>query len=280
MSRWRGTWGRLELGEKYAFVVYERWGEKFYVIVNTEEAIKYKKGEEVDIDSVLEHPYVFSDINKGVLAPTELLRKMVFEVALDKIQKKLNRELTAEEKEKLKDEIDKWNDEKVHYEASKVVLEKGFLKLPESVRDRLIEQKMMEILRYLQKYAVNPATNAPYTPQQLEEAFTKIRARKVKLDPLMDVRNLLPIVVKEIQNVLPIKLEIIVVKVRIPAEYVGPLYGKLTNFGTFKEQQWLEDGSLQATMEIPAGVFLKFNNLLVNSTRGQAKIEILARRRL
>ncbi|GEM_PF-5994148 len=280
MSRWRGAWGRLDLGEKYAFVVYERWGEKFYVIVNTAEAIKYKKGENVDIDSAIEHPYVFSDINKGVLASAELLRKMIFEVAIDKIQKKLKRELTSEEKEKLKQEIEKWDNEKVHYEASKIVLEKGFLKIPESIRDKLIEEKMSEILRYLQKYAVNPATNAPYSPQQLEEAFNKIRARGIKLDPLMDVKNLLPLVVKSIQEILPIRLELIVVRVRIPAEYVGPLYGKLANLGTFKEQKWLDDGSLQAVLEVPAGVFLRFNNLLVNSTRGQARIEILARKRL
>ncbi len=280
MSRWRGAWGRLDLGEKYTFVVYERWGEKFYVIVNTAEAIKYKKGENVDIDSAIEHPYVFSDINKGVLASAELLRKMIFEVAIDKIQKKLKRELTSEEKEKLKQEIEKWDNEKVHYEASKIVLEKGFLKIPESIRDKLIEEKMSEILRYLQKYAVNPATNAPYSPQQLEEAFNKIRAGGIKLDPLMDVKNLLPLVVKSIQEILPIRLELIVVRVRIPAEYVGPLYGKLANLGTFKEQKWLDDGSLQAVLEVPAGVFLRFNNLLVNSTRGQAKIEILARKRL
>ncbi|MCR8433047.1 MAG: hypothetical protein NDP13_02235 [Crenarchaeota archaeon] len=281
MSRWRGAWGRLDLGEKFTFVVYERWGEKFYVVVNTNDAIRYKKGESVDIDTVIEHPYVFSDVNKGILASTELLRKMLLEVAIEKAQKKLSRELTEDEKKKLEEELMRWNDEKIHHEAAKIVLEKGFVKIPEPIRDKLIEEKMSEILKYIQKYAVNPATNAPYLPQQLDEALKKVRAVKgVKLDPLLDIKELIPIVIKSLQEILPIKLEIISTRIHIPAEFVGPLYGKLTNLGTFIEQQWLEDGSLRAVIEVPAGVFLQFNNLLTNSTRGQAKIEIISRKRL
>ncbi|MEX0567929.1 MAG: hypothetical protein Q6363_002075, partial [Candidatus Njordarchaeota archaeon] len=196
MSRWRGTWSRVEFGEKYTFVVYERWGKRFQIVVDTNEAVKYKKGEKVDIDDVLVYPYVFYDVNKGVLANTEDLRKMVFEVAVDKVSKRLQRELKEEEKRKILDEIEDWDDEKVHNEASKVVLEKGFLKLPESVRDKLIEEKMGEMLRYIQKYAINPATNAPYPPAKLEEAFKKAIARGVKLDPLMEVRDLIPIIVR------------------------------------------------------------------------------------
>lgn len=206
---------------------------------------------------------------------------MLLEVAIERVQKKLQRELTEDEKKKLEEELSKWNDEKVHYEAAKIILEKGFVKIPEPIRDKLIEEKMSEILRYLQKYAVNPATNAPYPSQQLEDALKKVRALKgVKLDPLLDIKELIPIVIKSLQEILPIKLEIITVRINIPAEFVGPLYGKLANLGTFTEQQWLEDGSLRAVVEVPAGVFLQFNNLITNTTRGQAKIEILSRKRL
>ena len=88
LSGWRGAWSKLEFGEKYTFVVYERWGKKFQVVVDTEEAIKYKKGQQTDWDSVIVHPYVFIDLNKGILASTEDLKRMIFEVAVDKLQKK------------------------------------------------------------------------------------------------------------------------------------------------------------------------------------------------
>ncbi len=278
MSRWRGSWARVEFGEKYSFVVYERWGKKFQIVVDTEEAIKYKMGQEVSVDDVIVHPYVFTDINKGVLAPTEHLRRMIFEVAIDKISKKLDRELSEEEKKKIMDEIEDWDEEKIHSEAAKIVLEKGFLKLPESVRDRLIQQKMGKILRYIQKYAINPATNAPYPPAKLEEAFRKVISRGIKVDPFMDVEDLIPIVIKKLQDIIPIKLEIILAKVRVPAAYTGQLYGKIIQMANMKNQKWLEDGSLEAELEIPAGVFLRLSNLLSETTRGTAKLEIVTRK--
>jgi len=278
LSRWRGSWARVEFGEKYSFVVYERWGKKFQIVVDTEEAIKYKMGQEVSVDDVIVHPYVFTDINKGVLAPTEHLRRMIFEVAIDKISKKLDRELSEEEKKKIMDEIEDWDEEKIHSEAAKIVLEKGFLKLPESVRDRLIQQKMGKILRYIQKYAINPATNAPYPPAKLEEAFRKVISRGIKVDPFMDVEDLIPIVIKKLQDIIPIKLEIILAKVRVPAAYTGQLYGKIIQMANMKNQKWLEDGSLEAELEIPAGVFLRLSNLLSETTRGTAKLEIVTRK--
>ncbi len=278
MSRWRGAWGRLEFGEKYAQVVYERWGKRFEIVVDTQEAIKYKMGKNVDLDEVIVHPYVFSDINKGDLASVDDLKKMLYEVAVDKISKKLGRPLKEEEKKRILDEIEDWDDEKVHGEAAKVVLEKGYLKLPEAVRDKLIEEKASEILRYVQKYAINPATSAPYPPSKLEEAFRKVLAKGVKIDPLMDARALIPIVIKYLQDVIPIKLEIIVARVRIPAAYTGQLYGRVLQMATMKEQRWLDDGSLEATLEIPAGVFLRLNRMIVETTRGTAKLEILSRK--
>jgi len=278
MSRWRGAWSRVEFGEKYSFVVYERWGKKFQIVVDTQEALKYKMGKEASVDDVLVHPYVFSDIHKGVLASTEDLRKMIYEVAIDKISKKLNRSLSEEEKKRILDEIEDWDDEKVHHEAAKIVLEKGYLKLPESVRDKLIEEKMQKILRYIQKYAINPATNAPYPPAKLEEAFRKVVSRGIKIDPLMDEKNLIPIIIRHMQDVIPIKLEIILAKVRIPPAYTGQLYGKILQMATMKNQKWLDDGSLEADLEIPAGVFLRLSNLITETTRGLAKLEIISRK--
>ena len=259
-------------------MVYERWGKKFQIVVDTEEAIKYKMEEKKSMDDVIVHPYVFADINKGVLAPTTDLKKMIYEVAVDKISKKLGRILREDEKKKILEEIEDWSDEKIHSEAAKIVLEKGFLKLPESVRDRLIAEKMNKILRYVQKYAINPATGAPYPPAKLEEAFRKAISRGIKLDPLMDVEDLIPVIIRNLQDVIPIKLEIIVAKIRVPAAYTGQIYGKILQFASMKNQKWLEDGSLEAELEIPAGVFLRLNNMLTEITRGLAKLEIITRK--
>ena len=196
MSRWRGAWKRIEFGEKYCLVIYERWGKKFEIVVDTEEAIKVKTGKGGSFEDAIVHPYVFTDLDKGILASTEDLRRMIFEVAVTKLEKKLGRELTREEKEKISEELERWDEDKLHEEAAKIVLEKGYIKLPESVRDRLLQEKIGEILRYLQKYAINPATQAPYPPAKLEEALKKVFAKGVKLDPLMSVRDLLPIIIR------------------------------------------------------------------------------------
>ncbi len=278
MSRWRGTWSRMDFGEKYSFVVYERWGKKFQIVVDTNEAIKYKMGQEVMIDDVIIHPYVFSDINKGELSPTEDLRKMLYEVAIDKLEKKLGRSLKDDEKKKIMDEIEDWDDEKVHHEAAKIILEKGFLKLPEQVRNRLIEEKMNKMLRYIQKYAINPATNAPYPPMKLAEAFKKALGKGVNIDPFMDIKDIIPIVIKYLKDVIPIRLEIIIARLRVPPAYTGQLYGKILQYATMCNQKWLEDGTLEAELEIPAGMFLKLSNMLTETTRGLVKLEIISRK--
>ncbi|MEX0567722.1 MAG: SBDS family ribosome assembly factor, partial [Candidatus Njordarchaeota archaeon] len=83
---------------------------------------------------------------------------------------------------------------------------------------------------------------------------------------------------RQLQEIIPLKLEIIVAKVRVPAAYTGQLYGKIVKMATMRDQKWLDDGSLEAVLEVPAGVFLKLNNMIVDLTRGMAKLEILTRK--
>ena len=82
---------------------------------------------------------------------------------------------------------------------------------------------------------------------------------------------------KAIRVVIPIKFEKVVLQVKIPPQHAGKVFPILKSAGTLKSEQWLNDGSLQANVEILAGVQDEFMQKLANATRGEYESKVVSR---
>ncbi|MHA1616562.1 MAG: SBDS family ribosome assembly factor [Candidatus Njordarchaeales archaeon] len=283
MSSFRGERKKLDLG-KYSLVVLESGGKKFEIIVDPRIALKYYKGEASPDEAIVIYE-VYSDAQKGVRAAIEDLRKLVLKGAIEQLKEKKGA-VSKDEIERIRSEIEDLDEEKIKELASKYILKKGILKLPKELRDELLEKKKRRIISYIQKYAINPATNAPYPPQKITEALNQIFAGekvgeqkiRVLLDPLKEVDEELPAIVNALKLILPIKLEIITVKILVPPQYVGPLYPRVEKFGTIRESKWLDDGSWEAIVEVPGGQFMQFHKMLTDMTKGNLKLDVIERK--
>jgi len=73
--------------------------------------------------------------------------------------------------------------------------------------------------------------------------------------------------------VIPIKIETKRIKITIPAIQTGKAYGLVTQYK--EKENWLNDGSLEVVVNIPAGITLDFYDKLNSVTHGSALTEEL-----
>ncbi len=283
LMSFRGERKKLDLG-KYSLVIYERWGKKFEVIVDPRAALRYLKGDLKDPDEVIIYPEVYTDAQKGIKAPIDDLKKLVIESKIKEVKEKRG-VLSKEDKQEIYSKINDLEDEKLKELALYVILKDGELQLPKSLREELLEKKKKQIVSYIQKYAVNPVTKAPYSPQKIREIIQSLlygeaiegKRIRVMLDPLKDISTQLPQIISALKTVIPIRLEIITAKVTIAPQYTGKIYSRLESLATIKESIWKDDGSLEAIVEVPGGIFVNFNREILNLTKGSAKVEVVKR---
>ncbi len=282
----RGERKKLDLGN-YSLVVLEKFGKKFEIIVDPRKALDFHKGKAKESDAIILSD-VFIDAQKGEKASIDDLKRIVTRAAIEEFEEKENRKLTKDELEKLKRNINELEEEELKEYAAKYILKKGELKLPKELRDELISKKEKQIVSYIQKYAINPSTKAPYTPQKIKEALgtlfsgLKVGDKKIRimLDPLREIDEELPIIIDALKNIIPIRLEIIVTRIHIPPQFSGIAYGYLAKFGNIVKSNWLNDGSLEAVVEVPGGEFLQFHRKLLDLTRGTLKLDVIERKRI
>lgn len=83
------------------------------------------------------------------------------------------------------------------------------------------------------------------------------------------------ITLKAIRRLIPIKLEKVKVAIRIPGEDTGKVYGVIPEFGKTLKEEWQQDGSWVAVVEIPGGMQESFYQKLSEITHGQVETKIL-----
>ncbi len=278
---------KLDLG-KYTLVTYkDTRGERFEIIVDPWAAVRYKRGEKISPDEVIVIEEVFKDVQKGILASIQDLRQIVFEGALSKFQEKKGRGATKKEVEQIRRQVEELEEDELKKYATRWILEDGELKLPDEVRDKLLEEKINKIVNFLAKFAINPATNAPYPRSKISEAIKKIFAgiklgdKKIHIvvDPLAkDIRPILPKVLDALKMIMPIRIEAIECRIWVPPAYSGKVYSLIAHYGNVLKADWLDDGSVNVIAEVPAGLFLQLSNEIRKATKGSYRIEIIARR--
>ncbi len=220
-------------------------GETFEILVDPYLARDFKEGKDVPIEEILATPYVFKDAHKGDKA-------------------------SEHEMEKIFGTSDP-------YEVAKIILRKGEVQLTAEQRRQMLEEKKRYIATIIHRHAVDPRTGYPHPVDRILRAMEEAG---VHVDLFKDAEAQVPKVIKAIRPLLPIKLEVKVIAVKIPGDYVGRAYGEVRKFGTIKREEWGSDGSWMFLIEIPGGVEEEFYEKLNALTKGTAITKLIERKGL
>jgi len=228
------------LPEKYVIARYEVKGHKFEVLVNPDLALKVKEGKEVNIDELLIGDYIYKDARKGLKASPESMREVF---GTDDIRK-----------------------------VAIEIVKRGEIHLTAEQRRRILEEKKRQVINLIAKNVIDPKTKLPIPPKRIENAMEQAR---ISIDPFKPAEAQIEEIVSKLARYMPIKIAKAYVAVKIPPQYSGRAYRVLTGLGEIKKTTWLNDGSLVAEIEIPAGMQQEFIDKINELTRGNASIKVL-----
>lgn len=217
-------------------------GQYFEVLVDPDKVLELKKGKEIDLDTVLAYSAIYHDAKKGNVASEEDLQK-------------------------------NFGTTDIHTVARRII-NQGNMQFTTEQRRKFIEDKTKEIANIISRRGINPQTNTPHPPQRILNAMEKAG---VHVDPLMDAKLQVNEVVKSIKPLLPIRFENVVVQIIIPPQHVGGVYSMLKrSFKEFKEE-WMNDGSLKVTFDVPAGMHAELLEKIGDATKGDFSSKVIQR---
>jgi ribosome maturation protein SDO1 len=98
---------------------------------------------------------------------------------------------------------------------------------------------------------------------------------KVHVDPFRPADQQVNEILAKLRPLLPIRLDTVRVRVKVPAQYYPKVIGELKGLGKLADEQWLGDGAWTAVLEIPAGVQTELHEKLSARTRGAAETALV-----
>jgi len=215
-------------------------GLRFEVFVDPDLAFRFRRGEDVPIESILKSYDLYRDARRGERASEEQAKEFF---GTDDI-----------------------------FEIATQILKRGEFKLTLEQRNQLIAEKREAIINHIAKRAVNPQTGHPHPPDRIRQAMEEA---KVRIDPFLSVEEQVPKVVKALRVVLPISFESVKIRITIPATYSGKGYNMVAKAGLIKQETWNPDGSWTGLVEVPASHRQELYDELNRLTKGQVQIELV-----
>lgn len=219
----------------------ESHGEHFEILVDPDLSAEYKKNpESIKIESVLAVEEIFKDAKKGDKASEEKMEK-VFE-STDPLV------------------------------VSNKILLKGKIQLTAQQRKNMLEAKHKKIVSKIAREAINPQNGLPHPPLRIEKAMDEA---KVKVDPFKTVDEQVGTVLKAIRVKIPIRFEKVRMAVKLPGENAGGAYQVISKLGKIIKEEWQQDGSWIAIVEISGGLQDEFYQKMNELSGGNADTKLL-----
>jgi ribosome maturation protein SDO1 len=215
-------------------------GEKFEIMVKPDPALEYKMGKKKDLSAVLVSDEIYTDSGKGTKPSTEKL-----------LQAFKTEDLT---------------------EIAEIIMQKGNLNLTTDQRRKMIENKRKQIVEFIAKTYVDPKTHLPHPPLRVEQAMKDAR---VSIDPQKNVDEQVKDIVEKLRSIIALKSESLQLEILIPAQYASQSYAVLKSVGSLKTEEWQNNGSLKAILEIPAAARPNVIDRLGSITKGSASVEVV-----
>ncbi len=221
-------------------VRYSFEGEKFEILVKPDPALDYKLGKKKDVSAVLVSEEIYTDSGKGTKPGNEKLLKAF----------------------KTEDKT----------EIAQIILQKGDLNLTTDQRRKMIDEKKKQIVEFVAKTYVDPKTHLPHPPIRVEQAMKDAR---VSVDPQKSVDEQVQDIVEKLRSIIALKSESLQLEIIIPAQYASQSYAVLKSVGSLKQEEWQNNGSLKAILEIPAAARPNVIDRLGSITKGSASVEVI-----
>ncbi len=224
----------------YVVVKYEVQGERFEILVKPKEALAFRSGKSISLSDIVISDTIYKDVKKGLKASPSSLKKVFGTTDFEAIVKE--------------------------------ILMKGELPVTTEQRKEMVETKRKQIIDFIHKNAVDPKTNLPIPPTRIEIAMQQAR---VQIDLNRDVESQAMQIVKEISRIIPIKIARALISIKVPSQYSSKVKSQLHNLGEVKKSNWLEDGTLIAELEIPAGAQQEVIDKLNGLTKGEVEVKVI-----
>ncbi len=221
---------------------YEHGGHKFEILIDPNVIDDIKSGKIENVVDYLVIDEIFKDARKGDRASEELIKEVFGTTDVNEV-------------------------------ARKIVI-KGQVQLTTEQRRKMLEEKKKRIIMEIARNAINPQTGAPHPPQRIELAMEEA---KVHIDPLKSVEEQVPVVLKALKPIIPIRFEKIKIAVKLSGDSYGRVYGEIVKMGKILKEEWQSDGSWIGLIELPAGLQGEFLDMLNKKTHGNVQTKILRR---
>ena len=207
----------------------------FETMVDLDNAMKLRKGGEVSMSDVIRDNAIYTNLGKGMKAGSA----------------ELEQAFGTSEFEKVVEQI----------------VKKGIIEVSQEFRDEALEARRKQVVDFLVRNAIDGQTGRPFTPDTLQNA---LKDAGVKIEN-KNIENQITRIVDSLKQVIPIKIETKKLKVIVPAMHTGKAYGLLTEYK--EKEEWLSNGDLQITLNIPVGIQMEFYDKLNSITHGSAITE-------
>ena len=213
---------------------YRQKGKNFEIIVDLDKALAFKKGVG-SAGSFLEADNVFYDSKKGLVVSGKDLEEAFGTTDINSVAEK--------------------------------IVKNGEVLTTQEHRDEEREKKIKQVLDFLTVNAFDPQTGHPHTSERIKSALDQAQVNITNAPVETQVKE----IVEKLSPILPIKLETKKVKVTVPAMHTGRAYGI---FNQYKDKEnWLSNGDLEITVDIPSGLIMDFYDKLNSITHGAALTE-------
>jgi ribosome maturation protein SDO1 len=211
-------------------------GNHYEVLVDPAAVQAVKDGKDIDLRDKLAQDHIYKDARKGDKISEEFLEKQFH-----------TRDI---------------------YEIAREIIRKGEVQVTTEQRRQMVEAKKRQIVDYISRHAINPQTLTPHPPARIEAALNEV---KYHVDPFRSVEGQVEDVLQRLRPLLPIRLEQVKLRVKVPGLYYGKVLGDLKAAGRILNEEWTADGSWQGTVEIPGGLQTDLQEKLRSRTKGQAE---------
>ena len=218
----------------------EKDGQKFEILVDPDLALKMRQHQSVSMNDLLATDVIYSDAKRAEAQSTDKIKKAFGTTEVDVV-------------------------------ARKIIMD-GEVQLTTDQRRKLREQKRLEIINMISRNAINPQTNTPHPPKRIELAMEEA---KVHIDEFKSVADQSAEIIKKIKLLIPISMEQQQVAIKVPAQFAGKVNAALHHYN-IKKQEWGNDGSLMAVIELAPGMREEFFNELNKLTGGSVESKILS----
>ena len=220
----------------------ESHGEKFEILVDPDLAADFKNPEKKDIviEDVLAVEDIFKDAKKGDTSSDEAMMKV-------------------------------FDNTDVLEVATEIIL-KGTIQLTAQQKRDMQEEKRRMVINKIAREAINPQTGLPHPALRIENAMEETKTR---IDPFKSVDEQVQMVLKAIKVKIPIRFEHVKIAVRLPGSVAGNAFSTISKFGKILNEEWQQDGSWIAVVEIPGGLQDNFDHKMGELSGGEAETKVI-----